>query len=147
MHNKAFEIAVKYVTGCFAKYLGTFIPLPGFTIGAQKPCTVKGQEGSCMFTSKCKERKGYVLGTCRLTNFIFGACCADEAVPGAADLSSNSSDHANVLSSIHSSIEKLLLKLDKPALILSNGSLHSLETISSTTEADPPQIGSMILQF
>ena len=63
-----------------------------------------------MFTSKCKERKGYVLGTCRL-HFIFGACCADEPVSW-ADLSSNSSsDHANILNSIEE-----LYKLDKADL-------------------------------
>mgnify|MGYP001435161294 CR=1 FL=1 len=49
-----------------------------FDIGSNKVCTVNGKNGTCMFTSKCKERKGYVLGTCR-HNFIFGACCADEA--------------------------------------------------------------------
>ena len=59
-----------------------------FDIGIPQICTVKGKNGTCMFTSKCKERKGYVLGTCR-SGFFFGACCADEAVEGASDLSSN----------------------------------------------------------
>ena len=80
-----------------------------------------------MFTSKCKERKGFVLGTCR-QNFIFGACCVDEAVEGASDLSQNSTDASGILSSI----EKLLSKLDKPALILSNGQIMPIQEVDKT---------------
>merc|ERR1711935_1212017 len=93
-----------------------------FDIGSNKVCTVNGKNGTCMFTSKCKERKGYVLGTCR-HNFIFGACCADEAVEGASDLSSNSSATSEILISL----EKLLSKHKPSLILLANGTLHHLK--------------------
>ena len=61
-------------------------------------------------------------------NFIFGACCVDEAVEGASDLSQNSTDASGILSSI----EKLLSKLDKPALILSNGQIMPIQEVDKT---------------
>merc|ERR1711935_1245248 len=106
-----------------------------FDIGSNKVCTVNGKNGTCMFTSKCKERKGYVLGTCR-HNFIFGACCADEAVEGASDLSSNSSATSEILISL----EKLLSK-HKPSLILPDGTLHNLKE-DTKNSPQKPQVAS-----
>merc|ERR1719220_1919781 len=105
-----------------------------FDIGSNKVCTVNGKNGTCMFTSKCKERKGYVLGTCR-SGFFFGACCADEAVEGASDLSSNSSATSEILSSL----EKLLSKHKPAHLILANGTLHHLKEDNKNSLPLPPK--------